>query len=242
MSTPPSSPTRCISDPVSAPTTRKRPLSVSFADDRMDDTVKVPRLELTANALGDRIGAALKFKRASPPPSGSALAYALKSVPRRQLPAFIGQKPEDSPLSSQESSIGSSDLSILEAAQKYLEDRIVDEENKRNMRYEAYDKTPDGSQNSIEVKYSQDSQLSGKEPPSKEAVARAIANTLPEERCQQAFRFGNIDDMDVRVNIMLPYFDADLQIFLDFVNEAIDAARSSSSKPADSMRIGRTPS
>ena len=227
-----------VPDLASASTTRKRPLSVRFAEDQMDGAVKVPRLELTANAMG----AAMKFKRGSPPPSGSAVASALKSVPRRQLPVFIGQKPEDSPLSSQESLTEMSDLSTLEAAQKYLEDRIVKEENKRNMRFEAYDKTPEGSQNSIEVTYSQDSQLSGKEPPTKVDVVRAIVNTLPEERCQQTFQFENLDDVDERVNIMLPYFDTNLQCFLDFVNEAIDAARSSSSKQAGPMRIGRTPS
>lgn len=227
MSSPPSSLVRCVSDPSSAPTTRKRSASVRFAE--------VPPLELTANALGDT----KKARLASPPPS------APKSGKSRVLPAFIGQKPAESPLSSQESLVGSTDIETLQNAKRYLENRIIREENERNQRYEMCDKSPVGSQASNEVAYSQDSQLSGAEPPNKVEVAKAIANTIPEERFQQLFLFGDLDDVDERVRIMLPFMERNLQCFLDFVNEALDAVESSSSMQKDAAEpvvIGRTPS
>jgi len=230
MSTPPSTPTHSIFDPPSVPTTRKRNLSVSFAALR-EDINEMPLVELTANALFGETGAVKKTRQRSPPPPASSLLSPLAL--HRQLPAFFFEPRPDSPPNSQNSSTGSYDIKMLENALKYIEDSIKEGDRKRAERYEMCERSPVGSQSSDQVTYSQNSQFSGEDPPDKFDVARVIVNMLSEERLQQLFRFGNVDDEKERVGRMINHMGADLKFFKEIVVETITVAKEAYSDALD---------
>ncbi len=116
-------------------------------------------------------------------------------------------------------------LRELQCAYDYITRKIRAAEESRMDRYEMCGESPEGSQNSFVVSYSQDSKLSGDEPPKIEEIIGIIIETLPEMRLQQLFPFGNVDDTEARVRIAVPFLDTDLGLLNELVKEAMDAMR-----------------
>ena len=114
-----------------------------------------------------------------------------------------------------------SEIEYLELALEYLEKRFNNARQRREERYEMCSQSPKGSEDSVLVTYSQDSQLSGRKPPKDEVVAEIILNTLPEDRLQQLFTFGNVDDINFRVGKALNFLKHDFDFFGELVKEAI---------------------
>ena len=115
------------------------------------------------------------------------------------------------------------EMEILQLALEYLEKRVDAAAADREARYEMCSESPKGSQNSFVVSYSQDSKLSGDEPPKIKVVAEIIMVNLSEERLQQLFEFNNLDDLDRRVDIAISFLDTDLKIFCELVKETMVA-------------------
>ena len=115
------------------------------------------------------------------------------------------------------------EMEILQLALEYLEKRVDAAAADREARYEMCSQSPKGSQNSFVVSYSQDSKLSGDEPPKIKVVAEIIMVNLSEERLQQLFEFNNLDDLDRRVDIAISFLDTDLKIFYELVKETMVA-------------------
>lgn len=200
MSSPPMSPE--INPPSGPPTTKKR----SVRDVCVDETETMRPLKLTAAAL------------ISMPPL---------SIPEKSEGVEETRSVSDStPMTSQDNDkTEMSDLQRLEFALEYLEKRIEAAAAKREERYEMSSQSPKGSQNSFVVSYSQDSQLSGDEPPSIKSVVEIIVDTLPEMRLQQLFPFGDVDEIDRRVDIAIPFLDTDLGFLHKLVMETMGALR-----------------
>ena len=173
----------------------------------------------------------VEMKKAKLEPK-TELANALSQVTRaRVLPAFIAASrsvSEAEDVISQESKAKEeSRLDRLKRAKKYVDDRMESEHHKREIRYEMCDVSPQGSQNSVGARYSQDSQASGDEPPLLRSIVFDIIDTLDEKRLQQLFPFGNtmmairLAEDHRRVRIATPFLDADLQLLGALVEEAI---------------------
>lgn len=186
------------SSPPEPPTTKKRSLSAA----RVDELETMRPLKLTVAAFVSR-----------PLASGSRLTVSEKS-----------ESAAPTPVSSQESDkAGLSDLEKLELAKEYLSKRIDAAAAEREERYNMCDESPKGSQNSFIVSYSQDSKLSGDEPPPIREVTEIILRILHEDRIQMLFPVENEFDDDVRVGIAIRFLDTDLKFFHDLVEETIDA-------------------
>jgi hypothetical protein len=186
------------------PTTRKRSC-INFLLDSLDD---MPPLKLDIDTDADKADEA-------PPPRKC-----------RKLPSFIGAEPTATPPSSQESEkMEVGDLATLQRTFNYLSGRIQAAEESRMDRHEMCGESPEGSQNSFLVSYSQDSKLSGDEPPKIEEIIGIIIETLPEMRLQQLFPFGDVDDTEARVRIAVPFLDTDLGLLNELVKEAMAAMR-----------------
>lgn len=198
MSSPPMSP---LTDPSSGPpNTRKR----TFSDARVDELETMRPLKLTAVALA-----------LQPSASDSRALASEKSGSTAPTPA-----------SSQESDNAElSDLDKLELAFDYLEKRIKAAAAEREERYNMLDESPKGSQNSFIVSYSQDSKLSGDEPPTIREVAKIVLTTLPEHRIQMLFPVGNEDDIDRRVGVAVGFLDTDLKFLHDLIEETMEVMR-----------------
>jgi hypothetical protein len=187
------------------PTTRKRSC-INFLLDSLDD---MPPLKLDIDNDADKADEA-------PPPRKC-----------RKLPSFIGADPTATPPSSQESEkmeVGVlATLRKLQCAYECLLRMIQAAEESRMYRYEMCGESPEGSQNSFVVSYSQDSKLSGDEPPKIEEIIGIIIETLPEMKLQQLFPFKNVDDTETRVRIAVPFLHTDLGLLNELVKEAMAA-------------------
>jgi hypothetical protein len=191
---------RTASSPVPL-TCRKRTASKPLEDD-------IPPLKLDTNNNADKVDEALPPRKC------------------RKLPSFIGAEPTATPSSSQESEkMEVNNLDTLQRALAYIEERIDAAKSARMERYEMCGDSPKGSENSFVVSYSQDSKLSGDEPPGIEHIIGIVLETLPEARLQQDFPFGNIDETAARVKIAMPYLVTDLKFLSELVKEAMAALR-----------------
>ena len=190
-------------DPPAGPlTTKKR----SVRDACVDELETMRPLKLTAAAL---------------------IAMPALSTPEKSEGAEESRSVSaPTPMASQDSDkTEMSDLQRLEFALEYLEKRIEAAAAKREERYEMSSQSPKGSQNSFVVSYSQDSQLSGDEPPPIKSVVEIIVDTLPEMRLQQLFPFGDVDETDRRVEIAIPFLDTDLEFLHKLVMETMGSLR-----------------
>ena len=157
-------------------------------------------------------------KSQSPPAAGTSQVPRLG---RRLLPPFFSErKPPISQPSSQGSEEEDSDLKTLTLAKEYLEKRIEGAKAAREQRYDMFAESPEGSQDSVQVSYSQGSNISG-EFPVLENVIDILLCTFTEERLQQLFNFTNIDSDVLRLKIVRPLVDCDLDFLCKLVVEAI---------------------
>ena len=218
----------------------------------MDELEQMHELKLPCPAfksLEDVLVVGMKKAKLEPK---TELANALSQVPRaRVLPAFIAASrsvSEAEDVISQESKAKEeSRLDRLKRAKKYVDDRMESEHHKREIRYEMCDVSPQGSQNSVGARYSQDSQASGDEPPLLRSIVFDIIDTLDEKRLQQLFPFGNTmmairaAEDHRRVRIATPFLDADLQLLGALVEEAIEVLSSEGGEPGVQSTPVRTP-
>jgi hypothetical protein len=135
--------------------------------------------------------------------------------------------------------VDGSNFDVLSQALEYLEKRISAAEADREARYAMASEYPVGSQNSFVVSYSQDSKLSGEEPPEIQEITAVIVETLPETRLQQLFPFGNEDNTTRRVDIAIPFLDTNLGLLADLVKEALEEVQRAPSA-TDSPAAART--
>ena len=225
MSSPTSTPPlRFVLDPSDVSTTRKRTLVYVDEKERNDKIYKkqaMPSFELSPSAFVPNMLSDLVE-------SSMHIAPTRKIV--RILPLMFTIPPAESPQSSQGSLVGSVGLGTLEYAKIYLDTRVDRSVNDTQERHQFRENSPNGSEDSNQVTYSQDSQLSGAEPPTKFDVARAIANTLSEERLQQLFSLGDTDDEGVRLDKMLRDLKDNIRFFRQIVEEAIGVAKEASAE------------
>jgi hypothetical protein len=213
---------------VNAPTIRKRRFN-NVVVDESEMLARMSRRELIPLSLSTLIKSPIHIDSASGHPIAftstlSELSVAPRRAPRVLPALFYREKqatPPSSEISSQESVMDDSPLGISYAAKFYLEKRIPRADAERCERHELEDRTPESSQYSNEVSYSQDSQLSGAEPPPKRSVVTVMANHLSEERLQQLFGFGNMDHLQTRVDIITTRVDRDVKFFLKLIDETI---------------------
>ena len=191
-------------------TNRKRKLC--FDDEPECDEMQA--IQLPAAKLSRKLPMFLArrmFKGVSPPPTESG---------------EVSQASDDSEAE------GETDKIILERALAYLNKRILavrikQREDKFNS---SQDSDSGASLGSNRVSYSQDSQLSGDEPPSVELVARIIIESLPDDRLERLFAFKQVKDMELRVTMVVSQVCCDLIFFRELVGEALEVLQSPLSK------------
>ena len=210
MSTPAA--TTEVSTPTQERVSRKRSLSFT----KVDELDQMHPLKLTAQVLDFSDGVRQIRKLPASVFGGSAGDSEVES------------KPAATPECSQNSRLtdGMSSLQILESAEEYLVKRISAAKAAREERY--LEESPPGSQNSFVVSYSQDSQMSGDEPPQLKVVINVILDQLPEERLQQVFPLEDVDDTDGRLRVATKFLDSDLVFLNDLVKETKEAMKGAS--------------
>ena len=183
-------------------TTRKRKLC--FDDE--PETVDMPSIKLPAAKVSRKLPAFMarhKYDGESPSPTESGNV---------------------SPGSSESSVEAETDKQILERTLDYLEKRIstVRADLKEGRFDSSQDSDSSMSLGSNRVSYSQDSRLSGDEPPMIELVVRIIIETLPEGRLESLFAFNQVKDMGLRLTMVVSQVNCDLLFFRELVNETLE--------------------
>ena len=166
--------------------------------------------------------------------------------PSRVLPGFITQRtvseaPDQSSQESETNGQGRLDLELLKEAKVYVDGRIDSRDNERDSRYAMCGVSPPGSQNSVEVRYSQNS-TTDEEPIPLRKIADIVLNTLPEGRIQQLFPIGGESDPNPalerwrRVRTAIPYLSTNLDFLSALLEEAINVLHSKDDVPPPPLR------
>ena len=162
----------------------------------------------------------------------------------RKLPAFLARRmykttspspPESGEVSPvhedsevEEEEDYETDKIILERALAYLNKRIhaVRAGLKEGQLNSSQDSDSSASLGSNRVSYSQDSQLSGNEPPSIELVVRIIIESLSDDRLERLFAFKQVKDMELQVAMVVSQVNCDLLFFRELVSESLEVLQS----------------